>query len=120
MAKRKKSRKKTGRSGVNRSEEIRKAFEKMGGDAAPKDIIKVLGARRIKVSSALVSNVRAAMAGGSRTRGKGKSRRRGRPRRSAPNGSVVLADLLEAKRLIEKTGGIEQAKQALDALARLS
>jgi hypothetical protein len=58
-------------------------------------------------------------------------RRRGRGRRPATAGSprattrstsekLSLDNLLAAKRLVNQLGGIEAAKQAVDALARLS
>ncbi len=121
MAKRKTARKRGRRRGssVNKSEEIRNAFKKIGYNSAPKDIISSLASRRIQVSPALVSNVRAAMTRrGTAPVRIGKSRR-GRPPSVQSDTTVSISDLLEAKRLVEKTGGIEQAKRTLDALALL-
>ena len=120
MAKRNTARKRGRRSGssINKSEEIRNAFKKMGYNSAPKDIISSLAARRIKVSPALVSNVRAAMTRkGMAPIRVGKSRR-GRPPR-VQSDTVSVSHLLAAKQLVERTGGVEQAKRTLDALALL-
>jgi hypothetical protein len=44
------------------------------------------------------------------------AKRRGR---GAGNGSISIDALLAAKRLVAEVGGVEQAKAALDVLARL-
>jgi hypothetical protein len=112
MAKKKVARGGRSRSGVNKAQEIRNEFGTQGADARPKDVIAALAAKGIKVSSAQVSNIKAKL-GGKR------KRKAGRKARASSNGAVSLAALLDAKRLAQKMGGVEQAKRALDVLVRL-
>ena len=117
MAKKKAGRKRGRRRGssVNKSEEIRNTYKKLGYKSAPKDVISALATRKINVSAALVSNVRAAMdRRGTAPVGRVNARR-GRPRKVQSDTSVSVSDLLEAKRLVEQTGGVDQAKVTLDA-----
>jgi arginine repressor len=85
------------------------------------DVIAMLQEQGITVTSAQVSTTLNKM-------GMRRTRRGGRPQiaaaaiaRKAPTNSdrVSLDDLIAAKRLVEKLGGIEQAKTAIGALAKL-
>jgi hypothetical protein len=89
---------------VNKAEKIREAFEKLGHDARPKDVIATLAAKKIKVAPAQVSNLKAKLA----VKRKGKKAAAG----------LSLDSLLAAKKLVD-TLGIERAKEAIDALAKL-
>ena len=107
---------KTGkRRGVNKSQEIRKAYEKLGDSAKPKDVIAKLATRNIKVSPGLVANVRHSML---KKAGK-KPSGRGGGKRAADNDTISVTALVDAKRLIEHAGSINDAKKALDTLAKL-
>ena len=55
--------------------------------------------------------------GGKKRRGRPPGRG-GKPERAA-NGALTAADLLEAKKLADQLGGIDQAQQALAALEQL-
>ncbi len=112
MAERKKVRR--GRNGgVNKSERIRKLFTAQGADLPTRDVIAALRAKRIKVSAAHVSNVRTAMQQAGRSaNGRNSKKKRGT--------SLSLESLMAAKRFADATGGVENAKQALRALAELS
>jgi hypothetical protein len=83
--------------------------------AAGKEVVDALGAQGIKVTTQLVSNVR--------TRSKmRRGRRKGGPRRGPGRpaaAKVSVATLLEAKKLVDKTGSIAAVRQALAALERL-
>jgi arginine repressor len=96
-------------------------IKSLGKKVRPRDVIAMLQEQGITVTSAQVSTTLKKM-GMRRTRG-------GKPQiavaamvRNAPTSSdrVLLDDLLAAKRLVEKLGGIEQAKTAISALAKLS
>jgi hypothetical protein len=93
---------------INKSEKIREVLEQMGHDARPRDVVATLKARRIKVTPAQVSNVRARMeAGGANAKpGNGKF-------------GVSIVALLDAKKLVDEVGSLAAARQTLDALAKL-
>jgi hypothetical protein len=80
-------------------------------NAKPKAVSEALNAQGVKVTpvyvSTIVSNER---------RKSGKRRRRGRP---AGGGSDLLANLILAKKLAAKMGGIKQARAALNTLAKV-
>jgi hypothetical protein len=94
---------------VNKAAKIREAFEKLGSDTRPKDLIADLAARRIKVSSAQVSVVKANL------NGHAKNGRRGHK----ANDLIALSDLQAAKKLVESLGSIDKAQTALGVLAKL-
>jgi hypothetical protein len=99
--------------GPNKSDAIRK-YKAHNSGAGPTAIAEGLSKDGIKVSPAFVSTVL------SNDRRKGRKGRRGRRsggRRAA--GSRSLGNLLLAKKLAERMGGVDAARQALDTLAKL-
>jgi hypothetical protein len=97
--------------GPSKSEAIR-SYKSKNPDAGPKAIAAALADDGIKVTPAFVSTVL------SNDKRKGGSTGRGRGRR-AGGGNASLDNLIQAKKLAEQMGGIEQARAALDALARI-
>ncbi|HET6881004.1 MAG TPA: hypothetical protein VFI31_12660 [Pirellulales bacterium] len=87
-------------------------------DARPKEIYDALTAEGIDISKALINRV---LYGPNAAR---KKKRRGPRAKSVPaaNGSAQLSleHLIAAKKLANHLGSVESAKQAVDALARLS
>jgi hypothetical protein len=84
----------------------------------PKDVIAAMAAKKIKVSSNLVSAIKGKLKGGTVR----SAVRRGRPvkrRGGDGNGSISIDALLAAKRLVDEVGGVERAKEAIDVLGRL-
>ena len=104
------------RSGVNKSEAIREYLNQQPG-ATPKEIVAALAQQGIKVSEGLAGNVKYTSA----KRGRVGRGRRGRPpgRRGGAGGALSAQDLLEAKKLADQLGGIDQARRALEALQQL-
>jgi hypothetical protein len=102
------------RAKVNKAAKIREAFEKLGPDARPKDVIADLAAAKIKVSSAQVSNIKTSMNG----HAKNGHAKLGRKKAGASD-KISLSDLQAAKKLIDSLGSIERAETALAALAKL-
>ena len=98
--------------GQNRSAAIR-AYKDDNKNAKPKDIAAALEKDGIKVSAAYVSTV---LSNDRRKSGKGGRRRKGSDRAA---GGRPYADLVQAKRLADRMGGIEKAQAALNALARI-
>ncbi len=74
-------------------------------NAKAADVVAALKARRVKVSAAQVYNVKAA---------------NGKPKRRAKAaGGDTLTALIDAKKLADKLGGVDRAREAVEALARL-
>lgn len=115
MAKKTSRRGRRRKSDVNKAHEIRSEFERQGGEARPRDVIAALAAKGVEVSSAQVSNVKKALAGGGAVKAKPGRKKTSR----ASSDAVSLDTLLEAKRLAERLGGVDAAKRALDVLSRL-
>ena len=100
------------RSGTNLSAEIRRYVEG-NPNAKPKAISEGLAAQGVKVTPTYVSTILS-----NARRKSGKLKRRGRRGRAGAAGDV-LANLVLAKRLSDKMGGIDQARAALDTLAKI-
>ena len=73
-------------------------------DAKAADVVAALKSQRVKVSAAHVYQLKA---------------KNGKPKRAARSSSDALAALIEAKKLVVKLGGVERAREALNALAKL-
>ena len=107
MAKRKKA-------GVNKSQAIRDHLTKQPDDG-PKAVVAALRTKKIKVTEGLVSKVKGASAG---------KRKRRRKKKAATTQSTVsdkisISTLVQAKKMADQLGGIEKARTALAALAKL-
>jgi hypothetical protein len=108
----------------SRSANVRRHLEEKP-DAPAADIVQAMEKQGMPISATLVYNIKREM-------GLSKPRKRGRRRKAAaaaaPGGgtkaragdNVSLSALLKAKRMAEGMGGIERAKNALDALSKLS
>ena len=102
--------------GVNKSEVIRK-YRQENPDSGPKAISEALGKAGHKVTPAFVSTV---LSNDKRKSGKPQGRRGRRPPTTAVNnGAVALSQLIQAKKLADQMGGVDQARTALDSLAKL-
>ena len=106
---------------VNKSQEIRD-YVSANRTASANDVVDALKQKNIKVTAAMVANVKS-KAG--LTRG-----RRGRPRkgttgvvarvgRPAKVANVALDNLIEAKRFVAKVGSTQQAVEVIRALEKL-
>ncbi len=113
---------------TSKADLIRAVARESDGPVRPRDVIATLAERGVTASSAQVSQVLAAM-GLRRRRRRRKGTAAAAPaagaRRSVRQGSrgaemLQLDHLVAAKHLCEKVGGIEAAKTALDALAKLA
>ena len=123
MATATKRRKKTTKNEVNKAQAIRDAAKQLGGKKVrPKDVIAALADKGITVSSPQVSSTLKA-AGYRRTRRKGKPAGATSKAKSAAHtesNGISLEHLLAAKALIAKVGSVEEAKKALDTMAKLA
>jgi hypothetical protein len=111
MAKRRAYRRRSG--GPNKAQAIRDILNASGKQTPTKDVVKALGEQGIVVSAAHVSNIKAQLRRAGGTNGAGR-----RGRRPAAD-SVSIAALMEAKRMADRLGGIEQARAVFEALSRL-
>src|SRR5262245_44934916 len=103
--------KRAARGGPNKSEAIR-AYKSTHKRAKPKDIAEALGNEGIKVTAAFVSTV---LSTARRKKGKGGRRASAKP---AGSGSDY-SHLIQARKLADQMGGLEKARAALDALAKI-
>jgi hypothetical protein len=109
--------------GGSKSDAVR-AYLAANPDASPVTVAAALKKKGIKISVSLASAVKYAKKGKKAGRPKGR-RSPGRPRmaassRASSNGAVNIEALVEAKRLAERMGGIEAAREALSVLAKLA
>src|SRR5439155_1645490 len=95
------------RGGANLSAEIRK-YVASNPNAKPKAVSEGLAANGVKVTPTYVSTILS-----NERRKSGKRKRRGR--RGAARQGDVLANLVLAKRLSDKMGGIDQARAASES-----
>ena len=115
--------KKASNNGASKSAAIR-SYKNSHQDAGPTAIAAALTKEGTKVTPAFVSTVlsNAKRKGGKSRRkvGRRKMVRRGRrPAVVARHSSDPVDRLIQAKKLAEQMGGVEQARAALDALARI-
>ena len=101
------------RGGTNLSAEIRKYVASNPG-VKPKAVSEGLAAHGVKVTPTYVSTILS-----NERRKSGKRKRRGGRGRGAARQGDVLANLVLAKRLSDKMGGIDQARAALETLAKI-
>ncbi len=112
--------KKAGRAGgkkgeVNKAQRIRDVAKSLGKTVRPRDVIAVLAKEGIKVSSPQVSKT--LRHAGYRRKRRGK---RGATAGAKATSGLNLDSLLAAKALIEKSGSVEAAQEALAALKKLT
>jgi hypothetical protein len=105
---------------MNKSDHVRRYLSKHPA-AKPKEIHEGLTSEGVEVSMALINRIKYGPGSGRKGKRGGRRRRRA-VATAAANGSnqLSLEHLLAAKKLVQQLGGIESAKQAVDALAKLS
>ena len=81
-------------------------------DAMPKEIVAAIKSQGMKVTSQMVSTLR------SKLNNPPKKKRR-KKRKVAGGEMVAVETLLKAKKLAEQLGGLDKAREAIDALAKL-
>src|SRR5690349_18123888 len=98
---------KRGRSkgGINKAQLIRDALNKLGIDASAKDVQAECAAHGASVAPAQVSNIRTKM----------KERRPGRKAKkiAGADGGVTADELIQARVMADKVGGVARAKALL-------
>src|SRR5262245_53046343 len=111
------------KAAVNKSQVIRDYYARHP-QAKPKEVVAALAEKNIKVKTQIVSTVRYNMK--KKTGGSGRGRRAAAQlatpaRRGAGNGRAaeLITALVDAKKLSDRLGGIQRAKQALKMLEQL-
>ena len=116
MAKGATTAKKKSKDGVNKAALIREALEKLGIDAPAKAIQEYASAQGATVAAAQISNIRTKIKDGG-------NKKRGRKAKqvAASNGdaAVTASDLIQARIMADKVGGVARAKVLLDLLNKL-
>jgi hypothetical protein len=98
------------KDGPNKAQLIRDALKKLGIDAPAKDVQTYTESHGATVAPAQISNIRTKLK--ERAGGKGK-------KSAGAGGSVTAEELVQARVMAAKVGGVERAKQLLDILNRL-
>src|SRR5262245_12181975 len=98
--------------GVNVSQLVRD-YKSQHKRSKPKDIAAAISAQGTKISPQYVSTVLSNW-----RRKKGRKAKRG-PASSSNGSGIDVAQLVKAKVLVEKLGGVKHAKKMIDALAKI-
>jgi hypothetical protein len=113
------------KAAVNKSQAIREYYSQHRR-AKPREVVAALAAKGIEVSPQTVSTIRYSMR---LKKGRKKGRRGARraaaaapARRATANGrgAKLFTALVDAKKLADRLGGIDRARQALNMLEQLS
>jgi arginine repressor len=97
--------------GPNKSQAIR-AYKSTHKRSKPKEIAAALAKEGVTVTPAFVSTV---LSTARRKKGKGTRR----PAAKAASGGSAYSQLIQARKLADQMGGIDKAREALDALAKI-
>ncbi|MBI1851267.1 MAG: hypothetical protein HYR85_13080 [Planctomycetes bacterium] len=106
------------KSGVSRSQAIR-VYLSAHPNAMPMDVQAALKAKGVIVTTGLVGVIKNEMKTKKADAAKAIARPGGRPRAASSNRHLRAEDILEAKRFVERVGGVGAATKALDLLAQL-
>jgi hypothetical protein len=98
---------------VNKSKAVRDYMDS-NPQSMPKEISDALASKGIVVTPGYVSMIKSKH----KNKSAGKSRP-GRPKKQA-SGDITVADLVEAKKLVEQLGGVDRAKDAIAAYAKIA
>lgn len=114
-----------GSAGGTKADAIRQMAGTMERPVRPRDLVAAMAAQGVQVSPAQVSQVLRGMGMRRRRRGGRRVAREGattarQTAASSTSRSISLDSLIAAKKLADQLGGVDAAKQAVDALARLS
>lgn len=101
---------------VNKTQAIKDALDS-SPSGSPSEIAAALTKSGIKVSAAYVSTVKSDM---KKKGGKGKKSMRVSANGRSSGDLVSLGNLMEARKFADRIGGVDEARQLIDALAKLS
>ena len=106
---------------VNKTQAV-KDYLAENPDAATKDVVAAMKKQRITVSPNYVSTIRSKGKGKKKGVAKKKvaAKKKAAPKKKAADDKISLSAIMEAKKLAAKLGGIENAKEAISALAKLT
>jgi len=106
---------------VNKTQAV-KDFLAENPDATTKDVVAAMKKQRIVVSTNYVSTIKSKGKGKKKVAAKKKAvaKKKAAPKKKAADDRISLSALKEAKKLAATLGGIEQAKEAISALAQLT
>ena len=103
-----------------KADAIREVARAIGKRVRPRDVRATLAERGIAVTWAQISSVLAGMGMRRRRRRRKPVASPSAPATSSTSAAVSIDDLVAAKKLANQLGGIDKAKAAISALARLS
>ena len=98
---------------VNKSQAVRDAL-KANPEVGPKETAETLTKQGIEVSAGFVSTIK------TQAKNKRQTKKKAAPAaKPAVSDKVSISTLVQAKKMAEQLGGVEKAKAALEALAKL-
>ena len=100
-------------AGINKSQAIRDHLADHPDDGA-KAIVAALGKKKIKVTEGLVNNVKYALSGKKKP-----WKKKAANTQPTVSDKISISTLVQAKKMADQLGGIEKARTALAALAKL-
>ena len=100
---------------VNKTEAIKEALA-AAPDATPTEIAHSL--KLLKITPGFVSQVKTKMKG-KKTKKNKATKKKSKTARKPSSTKVDLGELIRAKKMAEDLGGVDKAKEVLDALAKL-
>jgi hypothetical protein len=106
---------KRGRGGVNVSQMVRD-YKSQHKRSKPKDIAAALNDRGVKISSQYVSTV---LSNWRRKKGRRVRAAAGAAQSNGRGSGISIAQLVKAKKLVRKLGGVDEAKKMIDALSKI-
>ncbi|MBC8871901.1 MAG: hypothetical protein H8E44_20930 [Planctomycetes bacterium] len=89
-------------------------------DAGPKEVAAAVNKQGLGITTNYVSNVKSKMKGKGKGKKKVAAKKTVAAKQQAASDQISLSALLQAKKLVAKLGGVDQAKEAISALAQLT
>ena len=104
---------------VNKTQLIKDFLAENPG-TAPKDVAAILSKQGLSVRANYVSTIKTNMKAKKKSGKKAAPKKAVAAKKQVATDQISLSALLEAKKLAARLGGVEQAKQAISALAQLA
>ncbi len=106
------------KNGVSKTQAI-KDYMKQNREAGPKEVAEGLKAQGIKITPAYVSTVKTGLKSKTKTSKATRAKKKS-ANKPAVSDKVSISSLVQAKKFSEQFGGVEKARELLNALSKLN